>query len=467
MSRTVAALYPGGPAQKSEVLSLPSLHFRVEQPILNAPENTRAPHRHFPCLYSIGNLLSQYPHSTSPPARSLQSTSLRRVYLPNDFGKIELSGNAADRPQSVAYELIHLQEGWGSDTISFDLLRRETCGDFSALHVLKLGPKALAPRNLLPPSDFPSLVTLECTCSSDVTPHYWDEVTTLLRSLPRLTSLQRWKWDRTIPITPALSPNLRKFVFSTSRDPNGPRLCDDRIYQLAEICPNLEYLEIDIKRSRGNAAEVARYRALGRLSRLQELYLAVDALPPDFAQIPTDGGGTLHTDTVVEPRFDEQDAHYVRENLPWRQGHVRDVLVNNAIDATLARSIFEVIDGAKPRSPGRPSPLPLEHLSLYAYENGAQEIYGLSHFMGSFRGDWEVDRDVRDDARDVLHVKSLGSGTKSKEQIRDLNLTKEYDLFELWRRVWPVQNEGVDWWDDWKSRPLDLALEGGETEVTG
>lgn len=420
-----------------------------------------------PCLYSIGNLLSQYPHSTSPPARSLQSTSLRRVYLTNDFGRVELSGKAADRPQSVPYELIQLQDGWGSDTISLDMLRRDTRGDFSALRVLKLGPKALAPRNLLPPSDFPSLVTLECTCSSDVTPHYWDELTTLLHNLPRLTSLQLWGWDRTIPITPALSPNLRKFVFSTSRAPNEPRLCDDRIYQLAEICPNLEYLDIEIKRSRGNAAEVARYRALGRLPRLQELYLAVDALPPDFVQISTDGGRTFHTDTVVEPWFDEQDAHYVRGHRPWRQGHVRDVLVNNAIDAKLARSIFEVVDGAKLRSPGRPSPLPLEHLSLYAYENGALEIYGLSHFMGAFRGDWEVDRDVRDDARDVLHVKSLGSGTKSKEQIRDLNLTKYDDLFGLWRRVWPVENEDGDWWDDWKSRPLDLALEGGETETSG
>lgn len=421
-----------------------------------------------PCLYSVGNLLAKSPDAIPPSARSPQSPSLRRVYLPIDLGTIGLSDDAADGPQSVPYELIQLEDSSRSDSISFDLLRKETCDDFSALRVLKLY-EALATQNLPPPSNFPSLVTLAFTCHSDIPPHYWDEVTTLLRNLPRLTSLQLRDWDATIPVTPALSPNLRKLDLSTSRAPNGSHLYDDRMYQLAEICPNLEYLEIEINRSRGNAAEVARYRALGRLPRLQELHLTVDPSPPDFVQIPTDGGHTSHTDTVVEPWFDEQDAQYLRGKLrPYRQGHASDVLVNNAIDATLARSIFEVIDGAKPRSPCRPSPLPLEHLSLYIYEDGSREMPQLYDFISVFHNRWEIERDVRDDAREVLHVKNADSRAKSKERIKRLKRAKANQyLFGLWRRVWPVENEGVDWWDDWKSRPLDLALEVGETEISG
>ena len=69
--------------------------------------------------------------------------------------------------------------------------------------------------------------------------------------------------------------------------------------------------------------------------------------------------------TDIEPWFDKQDAVYLRGRLgPYRQGYVCDVFLNSAIDKALPLSIFEVINGAKPKSPGRVLPLPLEHVYL-------------------------------------------------------------------------------------------------------
>lgn len=65
-----------------------------------------------------------------------------------------------------------------------------------------------------------------------------------------------------------------------------PPLLDDHVLLLPDLCPGLEELTLEIKRSRGDVAEVARYRALGRLTRLRRLKLTPDAAPPSI--IPDD-----------------------------------------------------------------------------------------------------------------------------------------------------------------------------------
>ncbi|KAK7699500.1 hypothetical protein SLS64_011638 [Diaporthe eres] len=229
----------------------------------------------------------------------------------------------------------------------------------------------LAPQGLPAPTDFPSLITLTFTCvifAHRTTPEYWDEVTTLLGNLVHLTTLQIRYWNRAVSFMPSLSPSLRKLDLDTHLVPGGARLRDDHIHQLAEICPNLQHLTLEVRRSRGDAAEVERYRSLGRLSRLQELHIYLDASPPGYLHPTPDRTTTRSRDTAIEPWFDEQDTMYLPEPIEaFREGHVRDVFINSAIDASLALSIFEVIDAAKPRSaPGRAAPLPLERLELCA-----------------------------------------------------------------------------------------------------
>lgn len=93
-----------------------------------------------------------------------------------------------------------------------------------------------------------------------------------------------------------------------------------------------------------------------------------------------------------------------------------DILVNSAIDVSLARSIFEVIDGAKPRSSARsPSP-PLERLELRV--TGGDDFPGRpaigaylnpsSQGLAAFKQQWRVERDVRDNSREVLHMDDIG-----------------------------------------------------------
>ena len=51
---------------------------------------------------------------------------------------------------------------------------------------------------------------------------------------------------------------------------------EEQIKLISKSCTQLEELTIKIPRSRADASEVAIYRALGSMSRLQDLYLMLD-----------------------------------------------------------------------------------------------------------------------------------------------------------------------------------------------
>lgn len=130
------------------------------------------------------------------------------------------------------------------------------------------------------------------------------------------------------------------------------------------------------------------------------------------------------------------------------------------------RSIFEVIDGARTRTLDGLAPVLLERLSLRVSGSGAfKERRALSApagyvwpFLAAVQRTWLVERDVRDDARDVLHVREtrpwvrtscLGIPRVEEEE-------KSPRWMAIWRRIWPRETEGRVWWDDWKSLPLAL-----------
>lgn len=427
-----------------------------------------------PLLYSLGDL------KTLRLVRGDLFTGSTRVYFWWMWRGTEVDAAAhnTETPIPVPRELIQVDGRRNHSPIPFDIVYKEAAGDLSSLRALKLNVP-LAPQELPVPNDLPSLRTLTFTCvvSSDSNPpHYWDEVTNLLRNLPHLTTLQIRRWNREISFIPCLSPNLRRLDLGTTLAPNNARLRDDHIHQLAEICPNLEHPTIEIRRSRGDAAEVARYKSLGRLPRLQKLHIVVDASPPGYVQsvstAPDGSSTTTIQDTAIEPWFDEQDARYLPKPVnAYREGHVRDLFVSNAIDASLARSIFRLIDGAKPkRSPGWTSTLPLERLELHPRKEerfvGKPSIESNltplnSKFLTALKRDWRVERDVRDDSREVLHVSEIRNAFSDLAYLRRFKPKREPEYwFNLWRRVWPVEREGIDWWDDWESYPLALEDDG-------
>lgn len=264
------------------------------------------------CIDSIGGLRHCDHTMLLSAVKRLQPPQLKRIYLWK-----EGSGNGLDIGESEVSRPVlreHIQlDGPERLEVPTDLVSTRTFGDLSALRVLKLHI-SVSPKTLPPPETFTSLVTLAFTCSTDPNLahlQYWDEVAFLLRHLPRLATLQLREWRRNVPVASCLGPNLRTLDLSTRRHGSSSYQTRDKsIYEIAKCCPHLEKLAIEVRRTRGNAAEIAHYRALGRLRCLRHLDLTLDAAPPGFVY-SEDTNGVSHRDTAVEPWFDEEDKTYL------------------------------------------------------------------------------------------------------------------------------------------------------------
>ncbi|RFU32800.1 hypothetical protein B7463_g3562, partial [Scytalidium lignicola] len=122
-----------------------------------------------------------------------------------------------------------------------------------------------------------------------------------------------------------------------------------------EHCPLLEELMFYLHRSKGDAAEVDAYRTLGSLPKLQYLRLMLDAsnssamYEDDDDDIPLDDDDERLV-TPNDPSFDEFDQQF----FDWpgtyrfpRNGHLRDMFINCALDEALASAIFRIISSTK------------------------------------------------------------------------------------------------------------------------
>ncbi|ROW16492.1 hypothetical protein VPNG_02732 [Cytospora leucostoma] len=423
-----------------------------------------------PCLYSYGPSRTDL---IEPTARSLvlhQAPILKglSVMLPFDMPSAHLdlfsdtdhenqdeddnitvlSGHQKSKPVPLEYLQVRKVDTPNIlQSNSFKLSSWATDVDFSALRVLRL-EVAVRPKKLPAPSMFPALTTLFFQCAIDLNPYfrYWDTVLSFLRHLPQLTTLQLQDWSRWISVLPGLKSDLRRLHLSRQvrLDTKETVDCDD-IHKLADICPQLEDLSIEIRRRRSDENETSLYRALGRLPRLQTLEIKMD------------------------PWFDAFDEEYLAGHPldppgPYRQGHVRDVFVNGAIDRSLARSIFKVIDAAKAELSG--AVLPLKQLEVQAPTHDVPFRHReLQPFLDALRRRWLVERDFRLDAQDMLHVREVDLKFKSEHN----ESIAFYDngpytgpdeelepILSIWRRLWPSKGEGRPWWEDWESWPLAL-----------
>jgi hypothetical protein len=92
-----------------------------------------------------------------------------------------------------------------------------------------------------------------------------------------------------------------------------PYLDSEAINNLADLCPKLEELRVQVKRSAGSVAECAVYRALGRFALLRNLILDLDCNSQ-----PQQGVSELPTS-------------------------VQEMLINAAIDEALVTAIWNLI----------------------------------------------------------------------------------------------------------------------------
>lgn len=399
---------------------------------------------------------------------------------PADLHTLELHGHRSGFP--LALNDLHVGRDYLSDW--------KTRVDFSALRVLKLrhpinrqGLEFLAME-----SSFPRLKTLLLACGEVWTwqpRDYYDAAKQFIRSLPSLSDLEILEWDNSASLAPALGSQIRKLIlrssFGTNLTPHRLKtvanFSQPEIMQLSANCPELENLSLQIRRSRGDAAEVAIYRALGHFPRLRHLTLTLDASPPPWVGIPgAPDSDPFAMQIKVEDHFDEFDAEILAAGpWPYRKGHIKDVFVNTAVDEKLARAIFAVVSSAKAGN----SPLPLETMIIRvrggadfcSRSMGPPPRVGLRCYLTNLGREWFLERGLRNDQPDQLCATELSKKAREESDWEQEpmalyvgNEELRYGYTEILRRIWPEKQLGSNWRDDWESWPLQTGA--GESEAS-
>lgn len=226
----------------------------------------------------------------------------------------------------------------------------------------------------------------------------------------------------------------------------------ERILQIGAHCPVLEILSIYTKRTMSDASEVELYTSLARIEPLQFLSLTLDCSNWRVRREP---------DTAVEAWFDDDDKK--KFDGLWRvlkRGHVRQSFINCAVDEALARSIWHVI--AKHKNGKRLSSLKLYTTGAMNFGHPGQ-VSRMIDITRHLSRSWQIERDVRDDEQNTIHVTELG---RQARKARDKEL---YDKFraegsaqelhagvQVFRRIWPEKEAGRPWMDDWTGYPLQV-----------
>jgi hypothetical protein len=341
--------------------------------------------------------------------------------------------------------------------------------DFSTLRIIKLGytvaDKALswAAANYT----FHSLTTLYLVVNlewnrTQDTDEYHILLDSFLRSLPSLRNLRVIGWLRQNTFDAIIEhhgKSLRRLWLETDREINRFVFNSYQVEKIRQHCPMLEDLMLNpIPRSKGDAQEVAIYKTLGAVSKLQRLTLTLNtsnvSLIQEGEDIPEDPSfDEFHQQFQVIPSY--RDSY----NYQLRYGHVRDALINSALDETLARAIFNCISSRKAHDA-----FPLEYLKL---SSSGGSVFGRVSSMGlpglrqvvlNISRTWLLVRSARDDCRDTVIARELGR--RAREANEASNTHPSYhaawlDVEPVFRRIWPErQDSSGDWRDDWYSWPL-------------
>ncbi|PSN60798.1 hypothetical protein BS50DRAFT_681362 [Corynespora cassiicola Philippines] len=240
----------------------------------------------------------------------------------------------------------------------------------------------------------------------------------------------------TLYLTPAGKDSCR-FVFDSST-----------IALVTDSCKHVQDLGIDIRRAWNKPGEdIAILKAIGRMPHLSSLDLTFNA--SDYALLFDSNDVNEPKDLAPsDPSFSAFDTEPFLSGFGVaknpRKGHIRDALINSAIDAELAKAVFNTITSAAPDGE-TPS---LQRLSLKAAGGGN---FGTSTINGSIAEiveevgrEWIVERSGYED---VLEVRRAEVDDEEIERSESLG----WDVEPILRRVWP--GDGV-WFNEWQAFPL-------------
>jgi hypothetical protein len=213
-------------------------------------------------------------------------------------------------------------------------------------------------------------------------------------------------------------------IFRNHNDPFRVRTTPELINKIRIYCPVLQDLTLRIPRSKGDAAEVSIYRALGKITTLRYLDIQLDfsrVWPPQVLDLFLASVHCSADDPIV-----------------------RETLINAAVDESLIRSILAIVA--------------LPDVSLRALR--VETVLGvmprklamMAEFMQSV---WEADFSLGG-----ISVRKTDSWVKRRELSSGTKFA-EYEWLEEvsccskpFRSLWPAK--GGRWVDDWHSFPLQL-----------
>jgi hypothetical protein len=259
------------------------------------------------------------------------------------------------------------------------------------------------------------------------------------------------------------------------RLPDGPGTTyHEDLPLVVQCCPLIEELSVTIPRYRGGAPEVRLYRAIGKLPRLQRLELLLDAssTSPATRVFARTDHGVPAGDSYLDGTFIEGPS--LLHGLPGRA--VYNALIDSAVDGKLALAIFRAVShGKKYARSSFSCVLPLETLRIRV-TGGERIVYSWAspptwgrprHVLRSYVSEMgltcRVDRDPRDDRRDVLHAVEVDRRTRDKT-LQESSQRSSL-VTPILRRIWPEKEKGSNWYEDWKSWPLESLGDEEEEEV--
>lgn len=341
----------------------------------------------------------------------------------------------------------------------WDLKMWQEDTDFSALKALKMGSilDSEALRFLFTHCRFPSLTQLDINFNPN---YYYGEdfpaADAFLLGLPALSVLRLSGYHPELA-TEAVFEHHGLRLHELSLLPFGHETFTlEELEQITKPCPFLEKLTIKIKRCKGDAQEVANYKAIGVLPRLRHLYLDLDASDLDLLQRPDSPNDNLEARN--DPTFDDFDQQYCKDMFygnaqHLRNGDLRNAFINSALDQNLARSIFHTISSAQ-------TSCMLESMEVKVTGGGN---FTWSDREGYFDSFYDV-LETMGRPRRVSKVNSSSRETKVElvEGWRPYRKVSEPSALppfakEIFQRIWPAKTK--KWWEDWHSFPLAVSAD--------
>ncbi|KAJ4296353.1 hypothetical protein N0V90_006398 [Kalmusia sp. IMI 367209] len=235
--------------------------------------------------------------------------------------------------------------------------------------------------------------------------------------------------------------------------PKPMRITAKDIGVLAAGCPRLTRMLLLLKRSMGDQTETRCYEAIGAFKNLERLQLRLDCTDTsEWEQRPETWFDAYDIDTQThEGSMPESYNGYMK--------YLKRAIINSALDETLARQIWSVVNCTRNKSSLKSMELKTFGGSMLdnSPSGGLTEI--VSHVSRAYHvsrienGNDDVNIvELSKEGREFRDKRSRESYQRSKE--KGDNQREERGASLVFRHLWP-HREDEDWRDVWRSWPLE------------